>query len=600
MRLRSPSAAMMRTSLWQLRRSLCKRCVASKPADTISADDNMLCKVGMHRGRPLQDLVAEDPRYCRWMLRMAEDPTSCNALRQNAAWLGKHAPHLKEPHGHNRGTDMLVRGGKHDGKSMAKVLSEDPWYCRWVLQAAKAGNASLNVEEMAAWLAENAQHLEEDGVCASGHNHRGRPLSELVVHDPSYCHWILRTAQDQDSTPGVQVQAAWLMENAPHLKELPFVRTGAYKGVPLVQVAAEDPRWCRFVMQQPKARSQGFAQSAAWLRKNVPQLLDVREDDDGAIDEIRQKFFKRHGKLFVVRFGKHRMKTFQRTVEEAPRYVRWVEQLVAAGGPRTALSVNFELLAAFARQQRSEEHITEKTAPTHLEELRQPLPDALPDAFAHKAAVEAWKGRCGGAAYGGSEEIVEHIRAPGTAALTEGSSEQLDMASPSAVFLKKLETFLKRIRKWDTEFLCIGKNAAEVFNVPKPEEVVPRITANLDYFSVNYAVCLAVFALTSIVVYPQLLVLVCVFSGLWYGLLTRPNHMRLQIANALLTKRHLIYALGSLNALVVLVFYRMMIFAIIGASLMFVLLHAGLHAVPANAKGKVAEEEGSEQTAPIV
>lgn len=46
----------------------------------------------------------------------------------------------------------------------------------------------------------------------------------------------------------------------------------------------------------------------------------------------------------------------------------------------------------------------------------------------------------------------------------------------------------RRIRKWDTEFLCIGANA---FNVPKPEEVLPRITANLDYFCVNYAAPLA-------------------------------------------------------------------------------------------------------------
>ncbi|CAJ1358327.1 unnamed protein product, partial [Effrenium voratum] len=107
-------------------------------------------------------------------------------------------------------------------------------------------------------------------------------------------------------------------------------------------------------------------------------------------------------------------------------------------------------------------------------------------------------------------------------------------------------------------------------------------------------VCLAIFALTAIVVYPQLLVLVCVFSGLWYGLLTRPNHLRVQVASALVTKRHMIYALGALNGLVVLVFYRMMIFAIIGASLLFVLIHAGLHAVPANAKGKV-EEEPQEQ-----
>ena len=55
------------------------------------------------------------------------------------------------------------------------------------------------------------------------------------------------------------------------------------------------------------------------------------------------------------------------------------------------------------------------------------------------------------------------------------------------VFLQ-VESFLKRIRKWDTEFFCVGKAASEVFNVPKAEEVLQRITANLDYFCVNYAV----------------------------------------------------------------------------------------------------------------
>ena len=62
------------------------------------------------------------------------------------------------------------------------------------------------------------------------------------------------------------------------------------------------------------------------------------------------------------------------------------------------------------------------------------------------------------------------------------------------------------------------------------------------------------------------------------------------MAKALITKRHLIYGLSGLNALVVLVFYRMMIFAIIGAALLFVLAHAGLHPVPLNAKGKLEEE----------
>ena len=42
-----------------------------------------------------------------------------------------------------------------------------------------------------------------------------------------------------------------------------------------------------------------------------------------------------------------------------------------------------------------------------------------------------------------------------------------------------------------------------------------------------------------------------------------------QVAQALVTKRHLIYGLGGLTALVVLIFYRIMISAIIGASLSF-------------------------------
>ncbi|CAE8585765.1 unnamed protein product [Polarella glacialis] len=165
-------------------------------------------------------------------------------------------------------------------------------------------------------------------------------------------------------------------------------------------------------------------------------------------------------------------------------------------------------------------------------------------------------------------------------------------ALSSQTAVKKIEAFLKRIRKWDTEFLSIGH--PEAFSVPKPDDILLRITANLDYFSVNYAVCLTLFALMSIVIYPQLLVMVCVFSGLWYGLWTRPNHIRLQVGAAFITKRHLMYALGTVNALVVFFFARTTIFATIGASFLFVLGHAGLHVVPANAKGKVSEEEVTE------
>merc|ERR1712217_88490 len=109
----------------------------------------------------------------------------------------------------------------------------------------------------------------------------------------------------------------------------------------------------------------------------------------------------------------------------------------------------------------------------------------------------------------------------------------MGMAAPPQSLAKKAEEFVKLIRPWDKEFLCFGTKK-EAFSVPKVEELMPRVTANIEYFAVNYAICLFLFALIAIVVYPQLLVLVCVFSGLWYGLLTRPPHMNMQVGSMLI------------------------------------------------------------------
>merc|ERR1711957_554557 len=162
---------------------------------------------------------------------------------------------------------------------------------------------------------------------------------------------------------------------------------------------------------------------------------------------------------------------------------------------------------------------------------------------------------------------------------------------------KNAEALLKRVRKWDTEFLCLGGAKVEAWSVPKVDELLPRVTANLDYFSVNYGICLALFSLIAIVIYPQLLVLVCVFSGLWYGLATRPAHLKIPVGANSLTKRHLTYGLSVLNALVVFMFARKTIFETIGASFLFVLVHASLHSIPSKAKGKLGEDEA---TVPMV
>merc|ERR1712196_61397 len=95
----------------------------------------------------------------------------------------------------------------------------------------------------------------------------------------------------------------------------------------------------------------------------------------------------------------------------------------------------------------------------------------------------------------------------------------------------------------------------------------------------------------AIVVYPTLLVQVCVFSGLWYGILTRPSHFMLQIGHMKIQKRHLTYGLVGFNVLVVFVFARTMIFATMGASFCFILAHAALHSIPEKKRDDDAEKQ---------
>eukprot|EP00419_Tripos_fusus_P027849 CAMPEP_0172726452 /NCGR_PEP_ID=MMETSP1074-20121228/90732_1 /TAXON_ID=2916 /ORGANISM="Ceratium fusus, Strain PA161109" /LENGTH=168 /DNA_ID=CAMNT_0013553471 /DNA_START=62 /DNA_END=568 /DNA_ORIENTATION=+ len=162
------------------------------------------------------------------------------------------------------------------------------------------------------------------------------------------------------------------------------------------------------------------------------------------------------------------------------------------------------------------------------------------------------------------------------------------MAAAAPILAKRAEAFLKRIRKWDTEFFCVG-DRQEAFTIPKPDELLERITTNLDYFCVNYALCLVLFLLVAVVIYPKLLMLVCFFSGLWYALLTRPPHMILEVGPVRATRWHLACALAVFTVLVVLILARTMILVTIGAAFAVIVIHAGFRSVPSKAKDKMGE-----------
>ncbi|CAE7368980.1 unnamed protein product [Symbiodinium pilosum] len=93
------------------------------------------------------------------MIHTAQETQAAPSLRRNAAWLLENAPHLKEK-------EPLAAGGKHAGKQISELLREDPWYCQWIIRAAKDEDASCNMRDMAAWLAENATNLKVHTILA--------------------------------------------------------------------------------------------------------------------------------------------------------------------------------------------------------------------------------------------------------------------------------------------------------------------------------------------------------------------------------------------------------------------------------------------------
>ncbi|CAE7887970.1 unnamed protein product [Symbiodinium microadriaticum] len=321
----------------------------------------VLASGGKHRNRPMSEVVVQDPAYCQWILREGQEKEASSELRDMARWLMKNAPHLKD--------DKLVyaSGGRHQGRLTSEVVVEDPAYCQWIIRMAKDDLGSKALREKACWLTENAQQLKERPVCG-GKQHKGRCLHELVAEDPPYCQWILRAGQEPGASRELKEQAGWLSEHAPHLKEAPVVATrSVHRGVPLPQIVAEDPLWCRWVMEQPKAFSKAFSIMAEWFRQHVPELLETSKADLATFDRLGRKFFERYGGIFVVRRGPHRLKTFRRVVEESPESVKWAEKWVKREPDGKGFRYkNRYFLAAFAKRSSTQEQSATTTSSESL------------------------------------------------------------------------------------------------------------------------------------------------------------------------------------------------------------------------------------------
>lgn len=114
----------------------------------------------------------------------------------------------------------LLQFGKYRGLSYAKVRSEEPEYCDWVLKQAKLARSSPgpHLLRFAKWLEDQghtlprAEPIGSDGRAASKvgfGKYKDLTYASLLSNDPKYCEWVLRAAAE-DSLPSMIALKEWL------------------------------------------------------------------------------------------------------------------------------------------------------------------------------------------------------------------------------------------------------------------------------------------------------------------------------------------------------------------------------------------------------
>jgi len=106
--------------------------------------------IGKHLGRSFEDVVSDDPDYCRWAFRL-EDPKGD---------IAEFATYLRQHHG------GILTFGKHSGKLFSEIVAEDPDYCGW----------ALTIPDPSPMLAEFVEFLNQN----MGTRARGRQSKKQV------------------------------------------------------------------------------------------------------------------------------------------------------------------------------------------------------------------------------------------------------------------------------------------------------------------------------------------------------------------------------------------------------------------------------------
>lgn len=183
--------------------------------------------------------------------------------------------------------------------------------------------------------------VEFGGIVASG-IHKGLTYDALATQHPKYCHWILRKVQHGELDHW-QHFVKFLYDNRRSVVEslgedeqdiqpisadvLPGtseVSFGKYSGRKFQEVLAQDPRYCKWLLQEAEMLfkdecSEACNSFVAFLREarlSDSRLRSPRTEQSGA-----------HGTIasgrWVLTFGKHAGKTFKSVWENDRQYCQW-------------------------------------------------------------------------------------------------------------------------------------------------------------------------------------------------------------------------------------------------------------------------------------
>ncbi|CAE8623786.1 unnamed protein product [Polarella glacialis] len=269
-------------------------------AQNCSPCGSALCRFGKHKGKTFEEILANEPDYCRWILSLA--PGEAGPLEGIQVFLlesqkefgAVEGPQAKPPFKSGK-----RRGQTHD----IKVVADDPDY--GVPQSGPEASGSVvphvtKRQTQKGALASKLAGKPPQAVTFSFGKHRGRTFKDVLSDDPEYCEWVL------ESTPGdgplADLQAFLLEKKELYSAALAAqkpqggnakLQCGKYRGKTFQNVLVDDPKYCEWVLGlksqdgvEEGGRLAGF-QTFLSERKADPQSLDAQP-----IGQVRSKIKK--------------------------------------------------------------------------------------------------------------------------------------------------------------------------------------------------------------------------------------------------------------------------------------------------------------------